>query len=117
MEDRVYCGDATVGRYIERMSRHPYSLLAHPSGECVDAPCTEDDTRAFRNAEIVLTRTGREVLSGERDWIQLGGTDRWLGGLRLNGRETPWRWDPDAGMVSRVEVRAGQQGFSSTVRR
>jgi hypothetical protein len=100
-EDRIFCGDATMGRYIERMSRHAFPLLAHPSGETVDAPRTEDDSRAFRNAEIALTRAGREVLRGDRDWIEMGGTDRWLGGVRLKGSEAQWRWDADAQHVVR----------------
>jgi hypothetical protein len=99
MEDRIYCGDATVGGYIERMSRHEFPLLSHPSGESVDAPRTEEDSRAFRNAEICLTGTGRDVLGGKSDWIALGGSDRWLGGVHLKGRETLWRWDPDRSTV------------------
>jgi hypothetical protein len=27
------------------------------------------------------------------DWIELGGTDRWLGGVHLSGKSFPWRWD------------------------
>ena len=90
-----------MGRYIERMSRHAFPLLTHPSGETIDAPRTEEDSSAFRNAEIALTRAGLEVLRGDRDWIEMGGTDRWLGGVRLNGAETLWRWDTDAQRVTR----------------
>ena len=98
-EERVYCGDAIVAGYIERMSRHAFPLLAHPTGESIDAPHTESDSRAFRNSAIALTATGREVLRGDKDWIHLGGSDRWLGGVHLDGEKAQWRWDADEGCI------------------
>ncbi len=103
-EDRRYCGDATLARYIERMSRHQFPLLTHPTGEIIHAPRTADDSRAFRNAEIALAPAGREVLRADRDWIASGGTNRWLGGIHINGRECPWRWDSVKMCVERREV-------------
>lgn len=94
-EERIYCGDATMARYIERMSRHEFPLLTYPTGEQIDAPRTELDSSAFRNAEIALTHAGREVLAGERDWIGMGGSDRWLGGVHLERSAAGWRWDSD----------------------
>ena len=102
-EERVYCGDATFARYIERMSRHAFPLLAHPSGEPIDAPHTGQDSRAFRNSEISLTEKGREVLRCERDWIALGGSDRWLGGVHL-GPDTRWRWVEATESLKEVET-------------
>ncbi len=92
-EERIYCGDAVMAGYIERMSRHEFPLLVHPTGESIDAPRTAEDSRSFRNSEIALTSTGREVLRCDRDWIDLGGNDRWLGGVHLDGRYARWRWD------------------------
>jgi hypothetical protein len=93
-EERIYCGDTAVAGYIERMSQHVFPLLVHPTGESIDAPRRDGESRAFRNSEIALTETGREVLSDDRDWIELGGTDRWLGGVHLEGGRVRWRWDP-----------------------
>jgi hypothetical protein len=92
-EERAYCGDAIMSGYIERMSRHEFPLLVHPTGEPIDAPHTGEDSRAFRNSEIALTETGREVLREHEDWIALGGSDRWLGGVHLDGARASWRWD------------------------
>jgi hypothetical protein len=33
------------------------------------------------------------VLAGEADHVTLNGLDRWIGGVHLHGRHTPWRWD------------------------
>ena len=85
--------------YIERMSLTDSPLISYTTGDKIDAPRTEEDSRAFRNAEMCLTATGREVLRCDRDWIAMGGSDRWLGGAHLEGPGTQWRWDPDARRV------------------
>lgn len=104
-EERIFCGDAIMARYIERMSLTEIPLITYSSGDRVDAPRTEDDSRAFRNAEMALTEAGRAVLSCERDWIEMGGSDRWVGGVHLDGANTRWRWNPDTRHV--VEANSG----------
>ena len=98
-EERIFCGDASFARYIERMSLHPNPLMTYPSGDSIDAPRTEEDSRAFRNAEMCLTKAGTDVLRGDRDWISMGGSDRWLGGVHLDGAEARWRWDTEKRVV------------------
>jgi hypothetical protein len=94
-EERIFCGDTILAMYIERMSRDDNALIRYTSGELIDAPRTDQDSRAFRNAEMALTKTGRAVLNGEQDWLTLGGSDRWLGGVHLEGAKAAWRWNPD----------------------
>jgi hypothetical protein len=48
------------------------------------------------NEKVWLTDAGRHALSGTRDRIQTLGIDRWLGGVHLQGRSVPYRWDPQA---------------------
>ncbi len=105
MEERRYCGDLTFARYIERMSLHPNPLLTYPSGDSIDAPATEKDYRTFMDATMVLTQAGVDVLERKRDWIQMGGSDRWLGGVHLDGRDARWRWNPEKRSI--VETAAG----------
>jgi hypothetical protein len=33
------------------------------------------------------------VLAADADLVALGGIDRWIGGVHLNGRAARWRWD------------------------
>jgi hypothetical protein len=94
-EERVFCGDAMLALYIERMSLGQTPLITYTTGERIDAPRTEEDSRAFRNAEMGLTVTGRDVLVGDEDWIYIGGSDRWLGGAHIATRESRWRWDSE----------------------
>lgn len=98
-EERRFCGDVTMAGYLERMSQTPEPLVLFPSGDRIRSPRDGDDSAAFRNAQIALTEAGRAVLACERDWIEMGGSDRWLGGVHLDGRYAPWRWDVDAGTI------------------
>ncbi|HVF41306.1 MAG TPA: DUF1835 domain-containing protein, partial [Gemmatimonadaceae bacterium] len=95
-EERIFCGDATVAGYLERLSAVDEPLVVFPSGERITAPRTEEDSAAFRNAQLALTPAGRAVLQCDRDWINMGGSDRWLGGVHLAGSDAAWRWDDDA---------------------
>ena len=47
-------------------------------------------------ARLELTELGRDLLAGRADWVELHGSDRWLGGVHVAGREPAWRWDRDA---------------------
>ena len=94
-EERIFCGDTIMARYIERMSLTSSPLIVYTSGDRIDAPRTEEDSRAFRNAQMSLTATGREVLECQKDWISLGGSDRWVGGVHLDRGSADWRWNPD----------------------
>ncbi len=99
-EERLFCGDVTMAGYLERMSQLPEPLVAFPSGDRIRSPRDGDDSAAFRNAQIALTEAGRAVLACERDWIDMGGSDRFLGGVHLDGRNSVWRWDSDARRLS-----------------
>ncbi len=45
------------------------------------------------------TAAGRDVLAGRTTWH---GPDRWIGGVHLEGRTIPWRWDRRAGRLTRA---------------
>ena len=105
-EERIFCGDAIMALYIERMSLADEPLIAYTSGDRIDAPRTDADSRAFRNAEMCLTSAGRGVLGAESDWITMGGSDRWLGGAHLEGPRVAWRWNPDTRTVTEATASA-----------
>jgi hypothetical protein len=55
----------------------------------------------FLNASFALTETGREVLAGSRDFIEVNSIDRWLGGAHLT-TDRLWRWDEQNRKLVRV---------------
>lgn len=52
---------------------------------------------------VRLTDTGRALLAGESDWVALNGLDRWVGGVRLEGRRAHWRYDQKADVLIVLE--------------
>jgi hypothetical protein len=82
-ETRPYMGDTTCFRRMDRMAAGPHPLLL------LDPP----GRPAQRATGVRLTGTGSRVLAGQADHVTLNGIDRWIGGVHLQGRDVPWRWD------------------------
>lgn len=101
-EERRFCGDVTMAGYLDRMSQSAEPLVIFPSGERIHSPRDGADSAAFRNAQIALSEAGREVLACERDWIAMGGSDRWIGGVHLDGPHAQWRWNSDRKSLERL---------------
>ena len=52
----------------------------------------EPGSRRFHEALSELTESGRSILAGERDFIEMNRIDLWLGGVHLTDASM-WRWD------------------------
>jgi hypothetical protein len=66
----------------------------------LDGPA-DGDSRPLRGT-VRLTDPGRAVLEGRADRIAACGIDRWMGGVRLQGRSVAWRWADTAGRIVRT---------------
>jgi hypothetical protein len=76
------------------------SLLAFLTCENPLIEPTEGGTKIksfadFRKLAVKLSTVGREVLSGQSDNVILNGLNRWIGGVHLEGKKSPWRWDSE----------------------
>jgi hypothetical protein len=80
-EARPFLGDTWSFDRMTRMAGGPEPLLT-----ATPAPVTH-------HSRLSLTEPGRRVLDGGADHVALNGIDRWIGGVHLQGREVPWRWD------------------------
>jgi hypothetical protein len=98
-EEPVFLGDLVFYSYLDRLASGERPLLS------VSRPGTRARTLADADAVAELTDDGRRVLDGKADWIDLGGSDRWLGGVHLAGRDARWRWDADDRRVRRGRQR------------
>jgi RNA polymerase sigma factor (sigma-70 family) len=85
-EERVFMGDSTFWARVKGLASGPHPLVEWDVIESKPIP----------KGEVLITDAGRAVLEGRADWIELDGVDRWLGGVRLQGREAAWRWDQQA---------------------
>ena len=86
-----YLGTIGPGR-LRALFRNRRETTVEQGGGRIGDPHTDLVREGLWEQEIVLTTSGREVLSGDRDRVRLIGIERWLGGVHLSG-ETPWRWD------------------------
>ena len=62
----------------------------------------------YHDASFGLTETGKAILSGKRDFIDINGIDLWLGGTHLVG-DSVWRWDERDGLT-RPTNKANEKG-------
>jgi hypothetical protein len=86
-ESRPFLGDLWCFRRIAALANARSPLLWLDDAETSHQPRVQPSTR------LGLTATGRRVLDGQVDHVALNGIDRWIGGVRLTGHRTAWRWD------------------------
>ncbi|MHB9023271.1 MAG: DUF1835 domain-containing protein [Armatimonadota bacterium] len=90
-EERPFFGVETLYSSLEDLAADPHPLVIITGMEAMTSRTRRNypyDQSAFQ-----ITPTGREVIAGSQDWIDLHGIDRWLGGVHLQGAEAAWRWD------------------------
>lgn len=91
-EERIYMGDWSFWWRVLELANARHPAIDLNVGEAA---------RTLPSGELRLTETGRAVLAGRSDWVELNGIDRWLGGVHLEGDEAAWRWDDGAGRLVR----------------
>jgi hypothetical protein len=96
LEERPFMGDVTFWSRVRALAtaRHPLVTIR------VD----EERPGRLPHGEVRLADTGREVVEGRADWVDLNGVDRWIGGVRLDGPRAEWRWDRARGALSRASA-------------
>ncbi len=62
------------------------------------------NSNGYHDASFEMTKTGRAVLAGERDFIESNGIDRWMGGVHLVDGAA-WRWDEHNGALVSFDSR------------
>jgi hypothetical protein len=91
-EDRPFVGDTTLWQCLDGMAsgRHPLIFVNGPGRLPLWNP-----PRNLAAWEVLVTETGIEVLEGKKDWIELNGINRWMGGVHLAKGKPIWLWDED----------------------
>lgn len=93
-EDAHYVTDLSLAALVESFSELTPPLLTRD-------PARVSDDEVFRSS-VATTEAGRAVLRGDEDRIRWFGTDRWLGGVHLEGSTNIWRWDDARQQVTRA---------------
>ncbi len=79
-------GDTQIHNDLKRMADATQPLIR------LDGFDDSARTNAWLKAKCSITETGRRVLTGQADFVELNGIDLWLGGAHLTN-DTLWRWD------------------------
>jgi hypothetical protein len=90
-------GDSQFWSELKRLSDSSNAVI-NVSG--FDDKTGAFDSNQFHEARLELTATGRAVLAGEQDFLELNRIDYWLGGVHLSN-ENLWRWDEHRGTIDR----------------
>ena len=85
-------GDVQLAAHIAALATGPAPLVTIDG----DPGLTEV---AFRTWRVGMTETGRAVRRGALDRFDAQPLDWWLGGVHIEGRDSPWRWDAAAQQV------------------
>ena len=96
-EDAYYVTDSSYIDLVETLSRCSPPLVTFerraPDDRNTAPPHLPDGI-------VALADTGRSVLHGTRDRVDVCGIDRWLGGVHLESGTT-WRWDDGRNRITR----------------
>jgi len=87
-EERPFWGDTTLWECLHKLSKAKHPLLKVTGG---DLPLW-DPPKDLRKWRVYITDTGKEVLSGKKDFVKINGIDKWLGGTHIN-KNNIYRWD------------------------
>jgi len=79
-------GDSQIRRDLNRLANASRPLIQ------LDGVDGSAGMNAWLKAKCSITDTGRHVLAGQADFVQLNGIDLWLGGVNLTSQAL-WRWD------------------------
>ncbi len=74
--------------------------LARASSPLLQVESTARPVEA--QSRLRLTDVGRGVLDGRADHVALNGIDRWIGGVHLQGRDAPWRWNEGTETITAI---------------
>ena len=92
-EERRFLGDASFRVILDELLESTPPLLALSGGNSLTWP-------GGPGQELTITPAGKEVLSGNRNWLDMVQLDRWIGGVHLTP-DNAWCRDPVSGLVAR----------------
>ena len=96
MESAPFMSDTAFLLTVERMLRpDPLVEFEEEEPEATQTRLSITDPQLWER-RVRLTEAGRKVVCGQTDRTRFQPVDRHLGGVRLDGHQPSWRWDPMA---------------------
>ncbi len=85
-EERRFLGDSSFWYILREMLDSDPPLLSLPDNIDLTLPSTPDQ-------RLMITQTGKDVLQGKQNWLDIKQIDRWIGGVHLY-QGNIWHWNP-----------------------
>ena len=90
-EDALCPTDTALAGALDRLTSSSPPLVRVDANAPAD-PASVRSRMALPRGTVAITDTGRDVLAGRTDWLDLRPVDRWMGGVHLTNASM-WRWD------------------------
>ena len=92
-EERKFLGDSSFWSILHEFLDSSPALLKLPEGKTLTLPTSPDQ-------ELTITPAGKDVLSGDRNWLDIVEIDRWIGGVHLTP-DNVWCRDSGSGTIAK----------------
>jgi len=86
-EEKRFMGDYSFWMILNQMVTSTPPCLYLPEGGELKPP-------VHRHKAIEITQTGRDLLAGKLNWLELHPIDQWIGGVHLTP-DNLWHWDEE----------------------
>ena len=86
-EERRFLGDSSFWDILREMLVSEPPLLTLPENIELSLPSTPDQL-------LTISQTGKDVLQGKQNWLDIKPIDRWIGGVHLYQSDI-WHWNPE----------------------
>ena len=93
-EERRFLGDSSFWDILREMLESEPPLLSLPENIKLALPSTPDQL-------LTITQTGKDVLQGKQNWLDIKQIDRWIGGVHLV-QGNIWQWNPQKQVLEPV---------------
>jgi len=87
-EERVFMGDASFWVILNQLLATSPPLIQLSSAKQLSLPPEADQ-------KLSITTTGKDVLTGNKNWLDIIDIDHWIGGVKLTSQNL-WLWDNEA---------------------
>jgi DNA-binding transcriptional MerR regulator len=93
LEEAPFLGDTWFFRALSDLGRGDARLVETDEHEPLPAAPPRSDGQVYARLPLRLTETGKRVLAGKLDRVEVAPVDRWVGGTHVTA-DALWRWDP-----------------------
>lgn len=84
-EDSIFMGDASFWVILNQLLKAPEPLISLSNANTLNLPAKPEDI-------LSITDTGKAVLNGEKNWLDIIDIEKWIGGVKLT-QDNIWLWD------------------------